>query len=160
MKPLIPHYDDVSTSDRKEPANGMDLMYVKRWGWWEKLFSLEPIDYYEILQPMDSDQVFGRSLQDLREWFKDLEEYNPEFEEIFFEEHSVRIGCSEYRSYYYVVGKRRETAEETSRRIEGLRIKAEAREKAELEKVEAKKEKERKEFERLRKKFEGGEGGT
>lgn len=153
MSPLVPFYDDVGMSDRKEPSTGMELMYIKQWGKWEKLFSMDPIDYYEIIYPLDKDLLLGRNLKDLQEWFKDLEELNPEFDEISFEETSWRVGCSEYEHRFYVVGKRKETEEETKTRIEKLQKKAKERQDLQLAKEDEKTQKERKEYERLQKKY-------
>mgnify|MGYP001176861614 CR=1 FL=1 len=150
---LKPFYDDISVSDRKEPDNGMELMYVKKWGQWEKLFSMEPITHYEIIRSLDFDEVFGRTFDEIREFLKEIESWNTEFDGIFFEDCSIRTGCSEYERKYYVVGKRLETSKETQDRIDSLLKKALLRENKELEDQKIKEDKEKKEFERLSKKF-------
>ena len=151
---MKPNYDLVYISDYKEPKTGMELMYLKTWGRWEKLFSSEFITHYEILQELDEDEFLGRSFDSLIEWMKELKEDNLEFDSLSIESCSVRSSRGEeWTKKFYLVGSNLETESQRKERLQDLEDKQKLFDEKNLKKIQ---EKDKEEFEKyldLKKKF-------
>lgn len=148
--------DLISKGEGMYYSKGHKLLTRESWSWMSLNRSKKDDEPHTILCVIKEIEQPSGELQDIITYWNELmADYGSEYDRINLEEVSIHRGCGDYDHKWYIVGERKETAEELGLRLADIKKAEDELQAAELAKQKAKEEKEYKDFLKLKEKFKG-----